>query len=255
MEDHVQLHRSWMSRFSHSTKDGDKVYCFNVGQGTIDDGVMSVAHGEINCVKIKKLGTLPNYYNSDFEKYLSRFWETKFGELLKHITTENDKGNAYIHMDDSNIDFLKEFIAICISRSKFINDETEKILSPLGVKIEREIFIGAVASSKQKMFSNATPIFLRNETTIGFVLPSICYYYVAFANVRYPVVVINDKLAICFIEGIIIDKNNPINVISIDDEENIKQYNHCALLVEVHTNNQYLIAKNITDLEQLGDGN
>ena len=254
MADHVQLHQGWMRNFKNDVKDGEQVYCLNTSKYTYGDDKTILKPFEIGSIKIKRLGASPNYYVRDFEHYLDKNWESKFGELNKYILQEFKKNNDYIKLTDEQVEFIQKFMALNMGRSLFMKKEMIKqAKNPLELIGMREILPSSIVAENLKLFENKNIQFLKNNTKIGFVLPSMSYYYVLTKYQATPVIVLSDKLAIRFInkESPSVDKLARCLVIPIDDEENIKRYNYSALLTEINTNQHFVIAKKQEDLECL----
>lgn len=254
MADHVQLHQGWMRNFRNEVKDGEQVYCLNTSKYTYGDDKTILKPLEIGSIKIKRLGASPNYYVRDFEHYLDKSWESKFGELNKYILHEFKKNSNYINLTDEQIEFLQKFMAVNMGRSLFMKKEMIKqAKEPYELIGIREILPASIISENSKLFEDKNIQFLRNNTKIGFVLPSMSYYYVLTKYQATPVIPLSNKLAIRFIkkEDPAVDDMAKCFVIPIDDEENIIRYNYSALLTELNTNQHFVIAKQKEDLECL----
>lgn len=248
--DHIQLHQGWMRNFKNGIKQGDQVYCLNVGNNVIRDDKTSINQYEIKSVKIRYLGARMNYYVKDFEKYLGEYWETHFGEWVKVIITELRKGQKRITITKEQTDFIKRFMALSIGRSDFMKREIIKqarnLVDLYGIN---EITPLAIVDSKTKMFEDCNVQFIRNSTTKGFVLPSYTYYYASDGKAVFPVVALNDKYAIKFVKKEIQDSDGI--VFEVDEPKEIEKYNKWAVFTELKTNSNFIIAKNKEDLELL----
>ena len=254
MADHIQLHQGWMRNFKNDNKDGEQVYCFNVSNQDFNDGNNIISKGQIGSFKIKSLGALSNYYDRNFEHYLDSKWESKFGDLNKYIKTELKKNLTKIELSDEQIKFIKKFMALNMSRSLFMQELLIKqAKNPFELIGIREITPLATIDVGIKLFEDKNIQFLRNNTSIGFVLPSMSYYYVLTKYESTPIIVLSDKLAIRFIkkDNKEFDETVKCLILDIDSEENIKNYNYCAMITELSTNHQFLIAKHKKELECL----
>lgn len=257
MGDHVQLHQGWMRNFKHKTTDGEQVYCLNVSKYIYGDDKTIIKPFEVKSIKIKRLGASPKYYVEDFEHYLDQRWESKFGDLNKYIFDEFKKNSDYIKLSDDQIEFIKKFMAVNMARSLFMKKEMIKAAKhPYEIIGMRETLPASVISENSKLFEDKNIQFLRNNTSIGFVLPSMSYYYVVTKSQNTPIIALSDKLAIRFIkkEDPKVDELARCLVIPIDSEENIKNYNYSALITEINTNQHFIIAKNKRELEILVNG-
>ncbi|MBQ2711640.1 MAG: hypothetical protein IJF66_06840 [Clostridia bacterium] len=255
MADHIQLHQGWMRNFQNNQGDGKQVYCLNVGCGSISDGKRTIEPYEIGSIKIKSLGAVANYYIKDFERYLDKHWESRFGSLYKDILTKFKSNNSVINLTNDQINFLKRFMAVNMGRSTFLKNEYIKTTSCsyelFGIN---EILPASTAASNLQLFENAILQFLSNQTSIGFVMPSISYYYVMSAYIETtPIIPLSDKLAIRFIKKTNTDIDATLGglIIDINDKETIKSYNYYAMLTEINTNKQFIIAKHMNELECL----
>ena len=242
MADHIQIPQVWMRNFMHKSSEGEKVYCYLCQIGTISEE------------KISDLGAEDNYYIPDFEKYLSKNWEMKFGEINKKIRKGIKTGVFRFELTENECDFLKRFLTLSIGRSKTFQvnllQQHNSIFPFIGI---REIAPLSVVSEKP-MFNDYNIQFLFNRTNVGFVLPSYSYYYIHQQNFDSPIMVLTDKIAIRFVKKEkSIDFNKMVNcsVLMLDNEENIKNYNYYAAIAELGTNNDFIISKNKKDLEIL----
>ena len=236
MADHIQIPQTWMRNFNNKSNPlPNSVYCLSLdGSG-------------ISCVKIKELGAVENYYIRDFEHYLDINWETKIGEIFKKIRKAAKQGQ--FNLLDSEYTFIKRFLAISVSRSKSYRLlsylKYDGVLPYIG---DKEINPLSVAFSNGIMFENCDCQFVINRTNVGFILPSYSYYYADFGNHNFmPLTIVDSKIGIRFVER---RKDQTIvqgSVIEILDDNTVKQFNCCALLVELNTNNDFLIAENIKD--------
>lgn len=242
--DHIQVPQVWMKNFKNKTPEGDCVFCFNMKTG------------EIANVKIRTLGTGLNYYIKDFESYLGTYWESPFGRLNKKLIKGINLNyeSIDVKITDEEINFLKKFLNLSIGRSKEIQN---RILTQTNFKFGiREIAPLSLVNT-DPLFNDYNLQFLYNNTNIGFVLPSFTYYYIPQEQEESPIMILSNKIGIRFLKK---TENNEINdfiqrhILIIDNEEDIKNYNYCAMITEMATNNDFIIAKNKKDLEILKDG-
>ena len=257
MADHIQLHQGWMRNFKNDIRDGEQVYCFNVGNCDICDGKNIIESGKIGSIKIKSLGAIDNYYIRDFEHYLDKNWETKFGDIYKIMSSEFKNKKQKINLTPEQILFIKRFMALNLGRSLFLQREfTKTVRYSYELIGMREILPASIAIENLQLFKNKNIQFLKNTTSVGFVLPSISYYYVTTQYERMPIIPLSDKWAIRFIKRYNnqLDINAQGLVLDINDEENIKNYNYYAMLTERYTNGQFIISKQKKELECLLHG-
>lgn len=234
MADHIQIPQTWMRNFAHKEKDkGDCVYSF------------FVESGEIRAEKIKSLGAESNHYIEDFEKHLGEKWETPLGIFCKSLR-KSYKNNLEMSLSNEDTLFLKKFLAISVSRSKTYKAidyfESDKRFPYIGY---REIPTLAVEASNGILFENYACRLVFNTSNIGFVLPSysICYTY--HKDTVYPLMIIDNKIAILF------DESGNTNNYFIDDELLIRNVNKWAYITEYYTNHDFIIASKENDLEIL----
>ena len=245
MADHIQVPQAWMKNFMHKTEDGEKVFYLSCKDGKIDEE------------KIKKLGAEENYYVPDFEKYLGSRWETKFGELSKKIRKNIKETSERIGLSTEEYFFLKRFLTLSIGRSKTFKKEVLKRSDNRFTFIGINEIVPLSVLEEEPIFNDYNVQFLYNRTKIGFVLPSYTYYYIGQAFGISPIMVLTDKIAVRFLKK---EENNEFNaivngsILHIDDEENIKNYNYYALITEINTNNDFLIAKSENELNVLKNG-
>ncbi len=232
MADHIQIPQTWMRNFSKKNNPLPKsVYC------------LSLQYKVIDCVKIKELGASEHYYIEDFEHYLDVNWETKIGLIFKKIRDEAKKDKY--ELNDDELQFIKRFLALSVARSK-----SYRVLSRLNDKSglpfigEAEINPLSVIFSGGMLFKDSKYRFIVNTSNVGFVLPSYSYYYINSENLKCPIMVINSKIAISFVEK---DKIEGGQVWYIRDDVTIKRMNYWALVAERYTNNDFLIAENPSD--------
>ncbi|MBQ3063666.1 MAG: hypothetical protein IJC99_02535 [Clostridia bacterium] len=243
--DHIQVPQVWMRNFKHKTTEGYKVYC------------LSCIDGSITPQKIKELGAEKDYYISDFEHYLDSNWESKFGilnkKILKGIRGDSDR----FDINEDECCFIKKFLTLSVGRSKFFKfNLAHKCTNKYPFWGLREIAPLSTMDATP-IFNNCNIQFLYNTTDVGFVLPSYTYYYVPQSFRNTGIMVLSDKIAIRFVQKEHSEEFNDIvncSVININDEENIKNYNYCAMVTEIATNNDFIISKNSKELYMLKNG-
>lgn len=229
MADHIQIPQTWMRNFQHRD-NGECVYSLWLNSGNITSE------------KIKSLGAEKNYYTKDFEHHLDVQWETRLG-LFFEKTKKNYRNDEKMELSEDDILFLKRFLAISVSRSKTYQAldcwHSNRKIPYLGY---REIPILSVEASNGILFENYSCRFLFNTSNIGFVLPSysICYTY--HDKIIFPLMIINDKIAILF------DKCGKTNSYSISDELLTRDVNRWAFITECYTNHDFIIASKENDL-------
>lgn len=252
---HVQLNEAWMKNFRNELKnDGYQVYCYNISNQIITDNTNNIKPNSIGSIKTRKLGAINKYYIKDYENYLGANWEKRFGSISKTIIYKIKRGMNLDEVSKDDIEFIKKFMALSVGRSLFYKQQVLKTdESPFKYIGINEICSASIIQSNQKLFNCLDFQVLNNKSNVGFVLPSCSYYYAPYMDNDFcGIVPLSDRVAICF-------KNNGCELYSkkvheICDDAIIRQFNFIAANVEWKTNNQFLIAKNIKDLEYLKNG-
>lgn len=251
MADHIQLHQAWMKKFRNDVDDGAQVYCLNLGDEDFTDGKNTISHYQINSIKIKSLGAKQNYYVEDVENYFCKDWEAIFGLIVKPIIKQIQTNAEVINIEDDNVVFIKKFLAVNAARSPFIQECYNEWANPITDFETKSILPLVVGTGDFQLFKKGTLQFLKNNTNIGFVLPSFCLYLANFIELE-AIIPLSSTVAIRIIKA----KNNNDErnrqgmVFEINTSDIMKRYNLNALHCEYNTNRSFVIAKSKDDLDK-----
>lgn len=254
MADHIQLPQLWIKAFKNKQKEEGtyQTYYLNISNEEKYGGNTTLQPSTIGSIRIDFVGSEKNHYHNGLEKDLSKNWEIKFGKLKTLFAKKIRAGNKIIELSSEEENFLKKFMAISVSRSKFFKNKIEEKEGKFFAT--NDIAVLSVAINNLSLFVDYEIQFLKNTTDYNFVLPSYTLYYVCLKNFITPIVVLTPKIAIRFIPKVNCSRKHSGIVLEISDVENIKEYNHYALLCELLTNNDFLISKTKKELEILCNG-
>jgi hypothetical protein len=233
LNSHVQIPKSILKNFAYkSKKDGLVVDYLDLNDDTI------------KTEKIKKLDTIPDYYNEEFERYLSDNIEGPFGDISKKVRDISKKKIDNPKLTLKEINAVLNFFETSFKRGKFALDLANRtsvtsILHPIS---QEELIY-----TTSRFFINYFVNIIRNETKIDFVIPRNCTS-ISLSKTKdkfHAILPFTPRIALVLIPNEekpeYITKDKKVRLICINDADILRYYNMSALKTEIEMNNMFIV--------------
>lgn len=207
----------------------------------------------------KKFNVEHGYYYLEIEEYLNKI-ETAFSRIISFIK-ETDFDNETINMPNNFRDTVLDYLYALMGRSNIIlktllENSFSSNLFPLQHNRNFAAYIGIETARKEGFYSDYLITFMKNKSSVPFVLPCYGAYDFGLEDGQYINMPITPKISIVFVPKEASEKyieNNKIKMIEIEKDELIDQLNTQAFLREMQTNKRGVVATSREQLQKIAE--
>jgi len=237
MKSHIQISKSILKKYSHTTPDGKKVRYLDLSDNCIKES------------KINELDTALDYYSEEAENKLRDEAETPFGDIAKLLIEFQEKKIDEITLTKEDNNTILKFLNYAYLRSQHILKEANKYDN----YTHDEIIMG----TQSNFFSGRMSHFISNKTKLNFVIPKNCFYFTSsrvLKNELNCIFPFSPKSAIILLKykefKDFIADDGVLEYPKIDDDQSIRNLNIRALNAEISIDNKFIVGIE-SDLEEL----
>lgn len=244
MDSHIQLPKQILRHFCDETRSDKKIH------------YLDIPTGEIRYASARSLGTAPDYFSENVERFWDSTVESPLGVLNKKARSFCGGECERLTITVKDVSLAKRYIKSALVRSGVAYDSMVKNSFTAAFCSEQEnhndlaVFGMNSNGTLEKYLENYTVTVLSNQTERNFVVPRNCFYTIPFQGETSIVAPISPKAALLLLPSDVHSTFGSGYAV-VDSPEKVEKMNLRALVDEYIYNSAFVASNCREELEPL----